>query len=992
MKYCLRLIVLLLLGVTGVGAQTISGSLTLCTGNSVELTGTPAGGTWHSGNPSVASIADSAIGVVSAISAGTATIFYTVSGSPVSVVVTVNTSPSPITSTGPMAVCTGNSISLSSATGGGTWSSGASSVATVSTLGSVSGVSAGIVSISYTLYGGCTVSTDVTVNGTPAAIAGPGTTCVYSSVTFTNSTPGGSWSSAMPSIVYAGSTSGVVSGLAPGFATVYYTLPTGCSVNKHIFVNPLPGVISGPANVCTGSSVTMSSSSTGGSWSVAGTGVASIGSATGIVNGLASGVETISYVLSTGCATSRAITVNATPGAITGNLPFCPGTSITLSNALDGGMWISSGISVATVSGTGSTAIVTGVAAGTATISYVTAGGCIAAEVVTVMPLPNAGLLSGPSAVCETATITLASTSSGGIWASGDLAIASAGAGGTVAGVAPGVAPISYTVSNSCGTATTTTNVTVTAMPAAITGTASFCQGASTILANSVAGGTWSSLATGTASVGSSSGVVSGLSAGTAVVIYSIAPAGCNATRVVTVNPAPGPITGAGAVCEGNVLPLGDTASAGIWTTSNPSIAVILTIGGSSGVLSALAPGVVTVTYSIGTCIATTSVTVHALPTVTITNTPNSCGGSTVLTASGPSVSYEWSPAMGLSCTACGTTIVSPAGGPVYSVTGTDINGCARTESTMVATDRIFGRVLYGGTPPVSPRATVWLISYDPADSSILSVDSTTTCLDGAEQYYEFAGKPTGRYAVMARQEVFTPGISGYVPTYAGDKVHWFNSTAITHSAGSADGNDVNMVYGNVPSGPGYIAGYIYAGGSVGDGIVAAGVPVLLKDATGSVVTYTYTNAAGIYTFSGLALGSYTIHPEVFDYYTTTSSVTLTSTSVFQLDVTFKKDTGAHKLYPFTPSSVNEVALSKGSLHIFPNPTHAILNIGGVESAGEDVSVTICDVTGRAMLTQRINNNPGTSLNVDVSALAPGGYIVTVVTAGNVYTGKAVVE
>jgi len=970
----------------------ISGAATICDGGSGLLTHPVSGGTWASSNTSTVSV-DPSMGSLTGVTTGTANISYTISPGCYSIhSVSVLPKPAALSSATGFSVCSGSVLSVASSPSGGTWSSSSTATASISSGGSVSGLAAGTSTISYTLPTGCYRTAVVSVNPLPAAIAGPGTTCVYSSVTFANTTPGGSWSSAMPTIAYAGSSTGLITGLAPGFATVYYTLPTGCSVNKHIFVNPLPGAITGPANVCTGSTISVASSTSGGSWSTSGSGVASIDAVTGAVSGVGAGVATISYTLPTSCATTRSLTVNATPGAIMGNVPFCPGTTITLTNALEGGIWVSGGTSVATVSGVSGSAIVTGVSAGTATISYITAGGCTVTEVVTVMPLPNAGSISGPGAVCEGASITLTSTSPGGVWASGDLATASAGAGGGVAGVAAGIAPISYSVTNSCGIATTTINVTVTAMPASITGTASFCQGASSLLSNSVPGGSWTSTVPAVASIGTSTGVASGATAGTATIIYSIAPAGCTATRIITVNPAPAPIGGGGSVCVGNVLPLADTVWGGVWTSSNPAIAIILSLGGSTGVLSGLAPGVVTVTYSIGSCVATTSVTVNAEPTVTITTTPNTCGGSTILSASGSSVSYEWSPAAGLSCTACSLTTASPSAGPVFSVTGTDINGCSKTETVVVPTDRIFGHVLYTGTPPVNPRATVILIGYEPADSSIISVDTAVTCLDGAEQYYEFPGKPAGRYAVLAQQEMGTPGISGYVPTYAGSQAHWFNSSAISHSAGAADGYDVNMIFGNVPSGPGYIAGYVYVGSGPGNGVVTAGVLVLLKDASGQVVTYTYTNAAGIYTFSGLALGTYTVHPEVFDYYTTTSSVSLTATGVFQLDVTFKKDTGNNTIYPFVPNGVHQVSVLHEDVSVYPNPAQIVLHVACGKQGLSAATLSVADVTGRVAMTQQIDVPAAGDATVDVSKLVPGVYILTIANVSGLYTTRLVIE
>jgi hypothetical protein len=72
-----------------------------------------------------------------------------------------------------------------------------------------------------------------------------------------------------------------------------------------------------------------------------------------------------------------------------------------------------------------------------------------------------------------------------------------------------------------------------------ITGTATVVAGSTTILSNATTGGTWSSSATGIATV-SSAGVVTGVAAGTATISYTVSNS-CGsavATRVVTVNAA----------------------------------------------------------------------------------------------------------------------------------------------------------------------------------------------------------------------------------------------------------------------------------------------------------------------------------------------------------------------------------------------------------------------------------------------------------------------
>src|SRR6202012_1980921 len=113
-----------------------------------------------------------------------------------------------------------------------------------------------------------------------------------------------------------------------------------------------------------------------------------VGTSTGIVNGIASGTSAITYTLGTGCTATTVVTVNALPAAISGTATVCVGSNTTLSDATAGGSWSSSNTSAATV-GT-STGIVSGVAAGTSTITYTLGTGCTSTAVVTVNALPVA--------------------------------------------------------------------------------------------------------------------------------------------------------------------------------------------------------------------------------------------------------------------------------------------------------------------------------------------------------------------------------------------------------------------------------------------------------------------------------------------------------------------------------------------------------------------------------------------------------------------------
>ena len=143
------------------------------------------------------------------------------------------------------------------------------------------------------------------------------------------------------------------------------------------------------------------------------------------------------------------------------------------------------------------------------------------------------------------------------------------------------------TVTNASGCSTTSAAEAVTVNPlpvvSSITGASNVCVGSTTTLASSTAGGTWSSSDAGVASV-SASGVVTGLTAGTTTITYSVTNGnGCTneTTASVTVNAAPttpvivssGPTT----ICPSSTVTL--TAPAGFtYAWSNGALTQSITV------------------------------------------------------------------------------------------------------------------------------------------------------------------------------------------------------------------------------------------------------------------------------------------------------------------------------------------------------------------------------------------------------------------------------
>lgn len=973
----------------------ISGSTSLCASSVITMGNTVTGGAWSSSNISVATI--SALGNVSGIAAGVTTISYTLSnGCYASTPVMVNPLPAPVTSsTGTFSACTGSTLPLVDVTVGGTWSSGNLMVAAVSASGTVTGLSAGTAQISYQLPTGCQVTKMVTINSLPSPVTGTATVCAGSVTALLSFPTGGLWAGDNPSVAIIGPTSGVVTGIAAGTVNITYTTPQGCSAFKIVTVNGLPPAITGTTTICISSTTTLDNPVSGGIWSSSNPAVAPIDAVSGfIAPGSLAGTALISYTVPTGCITTTVVTVTPLPSPITGPATVCVGASSAFSSATPGGSWSSSAAGVATVSSaTGSTALVTGVTAGITLISYSTGPGCTVSTVVTVSSMPFAGIISGPSVICIGTPSTLTTTGTGGAWTSSSPGVASVSGSGLVTAFGTGVATISYSVANVCGSDLATKLVSTNLPPAPIAGDAEICGGATTTLTESVPGGSWVSSDISVATIGSSSGIVSGaVSGGISIITYSFSST-CFVTRSVTIDPAPSAIGGVSPVCQGGVIALTNALAGGTWTSSNISVAIVSTLGGITGTVTGISPGTATITYGmVSGCYATAAVTVSPLPLITASASPSTCGGKYLASAVG-GVSYLWFPSTGLSCDACASPVINPSGTTSYTVTGTSVLGCSSDAVVTVSGDRIYGHINFDGPAPSSLGMQVWLIQYSPGDSSVLGIDSMTTCLDGTTPFYEFDSKPAGSYMVRARLLSSVPGASGYVPTYGAGTANWYNAATIIRT-GLTDSADINMIHATLPAGGCTITGNIYSGPDGTGGSPREGMLVYLKDAaTGAILTYAYTNVLGTYSFTGVAYGTYIIYPENFSYYTTPSSlVILNEATPTVSNVHFKENTTSGTIEPVSSVGVATTYNDK-ALTLFPNPASGTLNVKWADLPAGNATLTIKDIMGREVLHTNISiySGAGNAL-VDISALENGMYFFDIRCGSVTVAGKLLVK
>jgi gliding motility-associated-like protein len=654
----------------------ITGPDTVCVGSAITLTvaGAVSGGIWTSSNPAVGSL-DTTGGTITLYgeSYGTVVISYTAGGCSATYVVTVDSLPGAIV--GPSTVCQGDSVQLTDPTPGGTWTSSNLSKATVSLYtGWVTGIATGTVYITYTVpTGGCAIVLPMTVNAKDS-ITGSHTVCVGDSVTLANSIPNGlaTWvdvggHTALGNHHFTPLADANIIGLVPGVDTIYYTLPSGCVSVFIITVNPLSPIY-GDSVVCVGSDAFPLDSTAGGLWSNTDTTILTINPVSGQVHGVRGGVDTIRYTITaTGCTTWRLFTVNPIPTPIyyAPSLVICMGDTTRLFDSTAGGIWIPSNGN-AIINGTG---LVTGILAGYDTITYyLTATGCSVNIIVTVNQISP---ISGPDSVCVGNTIHLVDTSIGGTWSNIHPATGSINTLGNYTGIAPGVDTITYTMPSGCSAIWI---VTVNPQPGPIIGPNHLCTGECEFYTNVAGPGVWTSSNPGVASIGSSTGVGCGVSVGVATFTYTLYTGGCFVTMDVTVNQTPPGPVGPTHICRGDTAMYTDALAGGTWSNPAPDL-FILTVYGVVAHVNTQIPGTDTLIYTMPTgCSVGKTIVIDSIPVIHVVQPPIKCKyAAVVLNASGagPTGTYTWSPAYGLSNTSGPTTVATPTVTTTYTVTGT---------------------------------------------------------------------------------------------------------------------------------------------------------------------------------------------------------------------------------------------------------------------------------------------------------------------------------
>lgn len=492
------------------------------------------------------------------------------------------------------------------------------------------------------------VNNTITVQSTAAIapLAGTQTVCAGATVSFSTASAGGTWSSSNPAIATINPSTGEVTGVSAGTATMTYTIlnpTTWCppsTATRTVTVLPSPIVDAGAdVTICSGQSNTMNAS----------------------VNFNTSCTHTILLYDSWGDGWN-----GCTATVYVAGVPVLSNIGIV--------GWGSGPVPFTFTASNGDAIQVTFSPGSWANEPYYTIQDGAGNNLVTNwVPYWN-GTWNGTAAGCPSITPT---------WTPS----ASLSNGSILNPVATPATTTTYTVSatgtNGCvGTDMVTINVNQSPANAPIVAPTTLCVGSNAMVSNPVPNGVWGMTVQGNVSMNTASGSIVGLSPGTATITYTTtAPNGCTTVSSSNIDVQALPVasissSNGNSVCQGSSTTLSAPAAAAyLWNNGATTQDITLTAGGSYSVTITSAAGCVSAPS------AMMNLTVNQPPvaTVSLSGPTTFCdGGSVDLTANG-GVSYVWNnnvPTAMNSITTAGT----------YTATVTDANGCSATTAPITVT------------------------------------------------------------------------------------------------------------------------------------------------------------------------------------------------------------------------------------------------------------------------------------------------------------------
>ena len=1012
---------------------------TICTG-SANVTPTASGTGTFTASPAGLVFVNTTTGQinVAASTPGTYTVTYTTTGAcPASATQTITiTAGSATFNYASSTICTGSANVTPTSAGTGTFTASPAGLVFVNTTTGQINVAAstpGTYTITYTTTGACggtATQTISIVSGTATFNYASSTICTGTANPTPTASGTGTFTASPAGLVFVNAATGQINVAAstPGTYTVTYTTSGTCSATATQTITIASGnaAFSYASNtICTGTANPTPTASNAGTFTSSPAGLVFISTTTGQINVAAStaGTYTVTHTTSGPCGSTATQTITIASGNPIFSYPsntICTGSTNPIPTSTGTGVFTSAPVGLVFVSTATGEINVAGSAPGTYTVTRTTTP-CsnIFTQTITIANTTNATFAYASSTICAgSANVTPTTTGTGTFTASpAGLVFANTSTGQiNVAASTSGIYSVTMTANGPCGNATTQTIIIETDNSVFAYPSNTICIGSGNVTPTSTGTGTFTASPAGLVFANAATGEINIASstAGTYTITRSTTGSCANSsTQSVTITATPS----AGFSYAGTSYCVGSANASPVFTTGSSagtfSSTTGLVINSATGVvnMATSAPGSYIVTNSIaasGSCAAATSnatITIVAKPTAVVS------GGGTVCNPVGG--------------TQTATVTVTLTGTAPFDFTYT--NGTTPTNVTGHTSNTYTINTSASGTYSVSAISDA-NCSNTGTGSAVVTILQTPTvtlgtipamCDNGAAVTLTQGSPAGGTYSgTGVTGSSFDPSAapSGTVITYTYADPNGCSATATTPvtitAAPTVSLSAFDAVCSNDPAFP--LSGGLPAGGTYsGMGVTGGTTFNPAAAASGTVITYTYTDGAGC---SSSASGAITISaaPAVtFSALQTVCSYvpsfvlagglpaggTYSGTGV--TGGNFDPETagaGDHTItYTVTNSSgcsnsadqtitvqdcasltENEIGTS---LTVYPNPAHESVMVSFTTSQNTTAEISIVSVDGKTLYVQAMPKANEFTQEINTADFPNGIYLINIQTA-----------
>jgi PKD repeat protein len=316
----------------------------------------------------------------------------------------------------------------------------------------------------------------------------------------------------------------------------------------------------------------------------------------------------------------------------------------------------------------------------------------------------------------------------------------------------------------------------------------------------------------------------------------------------------------------------------------------------------------------------------------------------------------------------------------VLKAKGSD--GC---ESSYTVRIGLAGHTISGnltrGTSNFYSHYIVYLIKYNPADSTLKAIDTLKVDGTGDSALYAFSPPDTGVYYVKAALRKDDSLYSDYIPTYYGDEFQWGDATAI-HLVSSNLTADIDLLSGTNTFGSGFISGKVSQGANKKEGDPLKDIQVMLTTTDGIPVRYTYSTSDGSYGFENLEFGSYKVFAEIPGLAPMASVVILSEENPKEEDVNIVVNTNTVVTSIRNKYNAGDIRSAK----LYPNPADNLLYMDIDLTQGHNAILELYNATGQLirMETKTLSGTQQT-IQIPVDNLPQGLYMLQLKTGNGSY-------